>query len=527
VIRVPAATLIVGLAVTAVLALVSQAQYNDNEKRLLGLRVRDAGALVTASLPATETPLASLAELANATNGNVQRFKRFVAPYVAGARPQFTSVSLWRLSSPASGPVAVAGVEPKLAASPARAASLFAEAAQTKTLSIVGFLAPPDRRLGYAFLTPGAADGYVAYAEIPLPADRRSRLQRRSAFANLDYAIYLGTDQRPQNLLVTNLSHVPPPEPSSAETLPFGDTALTLVMSSRVPLAGSLPERLPWLIAGLGALLSVAAAAMTLRLSQRRRDAERLAASLERSASENRRMYAEQRGIAQTLQHALLPDALPQIPGIVARARYEAGEEGVDIGGDWYDVIELPDGRLMLVVGDVSGRGLSAATTMASLRYAIRAYAAQSDTPAQILTKLSRLVSVADSGQLATVLCALVDVEAHQITIASAGHLPPLLLGDGVGRYVETDVGLPIGVEPGVAYPSTTVAAPASATFVAFTDGLVELRGESIDAGLERLRAAATGDTAELSELLSRLVTDLPHGSSEDDIAIVGVRWTS
>ena len=116
--------------------------------------------------------------------------------------------------------------------------------------------------------------------------------------------------------------------------------------------------------------------------------------SLERIAEENRRLYSEQRTIAQTLQHALLPEALPKIQGVETGARYEAGVEGVDIGGDWYDLIALDDHRLLLVVGDVSGRGVRAAATMASLRYAIHAYAAQNDPPATILTKLSKLVNV-------------------------------------------------------------------------------------------------------------------------------------
>ena len=126
--------------------------------------------------------------------------------------------------------------------------------------------------------------------------------------------------------------------------------------------------------------------------------------------------------------------------------------EGVDIGGDWYDVIDLEDGRLLLVVGDVSGRGLRAATTMAALRYAIHAYAAQHDAPTEILTKLSYLLDVADSGQLATILFALVDIDRREISVTSAGHLPPLLIQNGDGHYVHTEVGLPIGVEPGASY---------------------------------------------------------------------------
>ena len=522
----PAATLIIGLVVTLALALVSHSQYTSNETRLLKLRVRDAGALVTAATPNIETPLASAAELADATNGNVQKFKRFAAPYLlTGALHQFASVSLWKLSALNAGPVAVTGTPPKLAASPSAAAAFLAKAAHTPTLSVTGLLQPPSARLGYAYAT--TSGGYVAYGESLLPASRRSRLQSNSAFANLDYAIYLGAGQRPQQLLVTNLAHLPPPPPMDAETLPFGTSSVTLVMSSRVPLAGSLPQRLPWIIAVLGVLLSIAAALLTLRLTQRRRDAEQLAGELDVSARENRRLYAEQRGIAQTLQHALLPEKLPQVPGMVASALYEAGEQGVDVGGDWYDLIEVGHRSLLLVVGDVSGRGLRAATTMASLRYAIRAYAAQGDAPEQILNKISRLVNVAESGQLATVLCAVVDVDARRITVTSAGHLPPLLISNGQSSYVDAEIGVPIGVESGSSYASTTISAPEGATFVAFTDGLVELRGESLDQGLARLREVATRQSAGLPDLLSTLVCELPHGSSEDDIAIVGVRWTS
>ena len=180
------------------------------------------------------------------------------------------------------------------------------------------------------------------------------------------------------------------------------------------------------------------------------------------------------------------------------------------------------------MVGDVSGRGLRAATTMASLRYAIRAYAAQSDEPAEILTKIGRLVDVAETGQLATVLCAIVDREDRQLSVTSAGHLPPLLLADGDSRFVEAAVGLPIGVEEDTVYYPTTVTVPPEATVVAFTDGLVEIRGRDHRSrpanGCARPRR---GHDVGLPELLGRLVSELTNGRSEDDIAIVGVRWTS
>jgi len=167
---------------------------------------------------------------------------------------------------------------------------------------------------------------------------------------------------------------------------------------------------------------------------------------------------------------------------------------------------------------------------MASLRYAIHAYAAQHDPPEAILRKLSRILSVSDGGQLATVLCALIDIEAHTITLASAGHLPPLLMDGGDAAYLDTDVGVPIGVENDVSYTSRTLTAPAHATFLAFTDGLAERRGEQLDDGLDRLLAAATANSADgggaLQDLLDRLLGELRPGSQSDDTAIVGLRWT-
>jgi serine phosphatase RsbU (regulator of sigma subunit) len=522
----PAVALIVGLLVTAALAVVSQGQYVNNEKQLLRLRVRDAGALLSEAVPSSQTPLASTAELADATGGNAQKFRRFVAAYVGSKPHPFVSMSLWSVTNPGRGPLAVAGLPPKLSDSQSRVAPFFARVATSPTMSVIGLLGSPDPRIGYGFSTPGVPGGFAVYGESLLPANRESRYQSTSAFAGLNYALYLGHDAYAPDLLVTDQKAGPLRGQTASVSVPFGDTALTLVMKARGSLAGALPEDLPWIIAVAGLALTIAAAFATLRLTERRRHAEQLAGRLEVTAAENERLFGEQRDIAQTLQHALLPDVLPQIPGMQASAVYEAGEHGVDIGGDWYDVLDVGERRVLMVVGDVSGRGLQAASTMAALRFAIHAYAAQNDPPATILRKLSGLLDVTDSGQLATILCALVDLERREITVTSAGHLPPLLITDGAARYLKIDVGPPIGVQAGVLYAPTTSELPPSGTLIAYTDGLVEIRGEDLDQGLARLREAATGDDGSLSDLLSKLITGLRDGPIEDDTAMVGLRWT-
>ena len=514
----PAATLLVGLLLTAALALGAAAQYRHNERRLLTLRVRDAGTVFTTALPQIQTSLASAAELAAATNGDLRKFRRYVMPLVGSGR-QFILVSLWRRDRVAAGPLVTVGVPP-IIGRPA-ASALFAAAARSRRLAVAGLLDGPSPRIGYAYVAPAPAGGFVVYAASALPPNRRSPVQRTSAFAGLDYALYLGRSERTSDLLLTSVPRLPLTGRKAAETIPFGDSSLRLVMTARHPLAGTLPQRLPWIIAIGGVLLTGAFSAAAAGLARRRRDAERLAA-------ENRRLYAEQRGIAQTLQHSLLPDELPTVAGVQASARYEPGVRGVDVGGDWYDTIPRGEDRLLLVVGDVSGRGLAAATTMAALRYAVRGYAAQGDTPAEILSKLSDLLSVDRDGQLATVLCAELDIPRRELVLASAGHLPPLLLAGDRGEYLRCHVGLPVGVQHDAAYNSATIGVPAAATLLAFTDGLVERRRDpSIDGGLARLSAAATAREAPLDALLDAIVDALREDDAPDDIALLGIRWLS
>jgi serine phosphatase RsbU (regulator of sigma subunit) len=312
----------------------------------------------------------------------------------------------------------------------------------------------------------------------------------------------------------------------ASETLPFGDSSLTLVITPRGSLGGTFFQLLPWIIAVVGVVLAVAATLLTDRLTRRRERAELLAANLDRVAAENQRLYAEQRGIAEMLQHALLPEALPALAGTAAAARYVPGTSGIEIGGDWYDLIVQRDATALLVIGDVAGRGVRAATTMASLRFAVLAYAAESDDPAELLWKLSRFPGA--QGSFATVLCARLDVRERRITVASAGHLPPLVVAGGTADYVPLKVGVPIGAGAGE-YEDVTVAAPPRATFIAFTDGLVERRGEVIDQGLERLRHIAAASAAlALEDLLTTLVAELPvDGGQEDDTAVLAVRWTA
>ncbi len=517
--------LVVGLAVTAALALTSLALYNRNETRLLNLRVRELGSVLSAAVISTQTPLASAAELADATGGNPQKFRAFMAPYVGPGR-QFASASLWPLTGTHLAPSTVVGATPVLLSLPEQARRFFARAKHESLLNVTGLLSSSKPGLGYDYATPGVKHGFAAYAESPLPADRRSKLASNSAFADLNYVLYLGRTRRSEDLLVTSLRHPPATGREASDVVPFGDDEFTLVITPLGSLGGTFFQSLPWIIAAVGVLLSLAAALGTDRLARRRQHAEGLARDLDRVATENREMYAEQRSIAETLQHALLPDELPELAGLQVSALYVPAASGIDVGGDWYDIVAAGEGQVFVMIGDVSGHGLRAATTMASLRHAALAYAAQDYSPAAVLSKLSDFVNSTAHDYFATMLCALIDVPAHRLTLSSAGHIAPLILDGEQARFVEFEVNVPIGVRRVSPYGEATISVNPDTTLIAFTDGLVERRGEILDTGLARLRDAAGAQGLALSELLRALARELSSDDDHhDDTAIVGVRW--
>ncbi len=518
-------TVSVGLIVTGVLTWLAWSQYNQNENRLLSLRTREAGSVLSSTLPAIETPLASAAELAEITHGNVAQFQQYMASYV-GTGKSFVSASLWPVHQSPVRPLAVEGVAPDLASGSVRATNLFSGTSTEPLLRVIGLLHRGDFRLGYAYFAPGSKPSYAVYAESALPEDRRSPISSTSAFSGLNYALYLARSARSVDLLATSSQRLPLAGRTSSTVVPFGDNAFDLVMSPKAPLGGDLAARLPWILAVTGGGLSLVGGIFTERLIRRRRDAEQLALRLDQVAKENERLYAEQRDLAEGLQHALLPEVLPEVDQLEIGARYVPGVEGLEIGGDWYDVIAIDDQHTLLVVGDVSGRGLRAATVMASLRYTIRAYAAQHDSPEVIITKLSSLMKLEEGDRFATVLGILIDTENRELVIVNAGHLPPLLLDDSGGNFLTTALGVPAGILSPGPYSAVTVAMPAQGTLVAYTDGLVERRGENLDVGLNRLHDVAVEADGSLDGLLTALVSGLADDGNNDDTAILAVRWT-
>jgi len=242
------------------------------------------------------------------------------------------------------------------------------------------------------------------------------------------------------------------------------------------------------------------------------------------AAIETRALAIEQAAAAQ-LERSLLPAKLPNYEGLEFAARYVATEDR-SIGGDWYDLFRVPSGALWVVVGDVAGHGLNAAVVMGRIRSALRAYSLIEPSPAGVLDLVDLKVKHFEIDTIATVICAVLEPPYESMTVAMAGHPPPVIAAPGEPAFLaEVEVSPPIGTNAGSPRWSTTVALPPGAVVAFYTDGLIERRGEVIDVGLERLRQAVESGPA---DLVARDIMrhQLRGFVPRDDIALVVMRRT-
>ncbi len=244
-------------------------------------------------------------------------------------------------------------------------------------------------------------------------------------------------------------------------------------------------------------------------------------------ALDRARHFESERSIAETLQRSVLPVSLPRVAGVQIAARYLPGTQGLDIGGDWFDAVELRDGRLGLVVGDVVGKGVHAAANMGQLRNALRAISVERLKPPSALARLDRLASDGLDSTFATVVYAVFDPAAGVLRHSSAGHPPPVIaFPDGRVELLEGGRGLPLGTGLGAKYRQSVVELPAGSILVLYTDGLVERRGDSIDEGIDALVAAMREAPLDAEQMLEHVLDELVEGADRaDDIAILAARF--
>ncbi|MGW1408151.1 ATP-binding SpoIIE family protein phosphatase [Streptomyces sp. NPDC002403] len=257
-------------------------------------------------------------------------------------------------------------------------------------------------------------------------------------------------------------------------------------------------------------------------------------------------------GVAETerelslgLQRSMMPTLGPDIPGMTVAARYIPTGGGLQVGGDWYDMIPLPNGRIALIIGDVQGHDVRAAGLMGQLRIALRAYASEGHRPDAVLSRASRFLSgltdayedgEATGPRFATCLYAEVDPESGTLDIARAGHPDPVVTtADGTAMIRQTEGGLPLGVEEDADYPTSRLTLEPGETIMLCTDGLIETGGHDMFSGWDRLRPVLEQHTTDLEKLADALVQAV-HGPTshyttgpladrrEDDIALLLLR---
>ncbi len=252
-----------------------------------------------------------------------------------------------------------------------------------------------------------------------------------------------------------------------------------------------------------------------------------LAADRMAVAIEHARLYEREHTIAETLQRSLLPNIVPSVPGLTVAARYLPASAESQVGGDWYDVLELPTGGLALSIGDVSGHGIQAAALMGQLRNALRLAALRGEDAGSAMASVDRLLQSQRPREdsIATAVFARLNGDGHTLELASAGHPPPLIVRpDGSVGYIDPPRSVPLGV------PATTErltgsceVAPGSLV-VLYTDGLVERRGVPISEGLERLASAAATASHDPEAACDHLVRAMLGGEGPaDDVALLAV----
>jgi serine phosphatase RsbU (regulator of sigma subunit) len=505
--------LTLSLLITAALTVTSAVSYANNERSLTALQTRLTASVLQTAQPQLQAILGRVIGLTAAARSPAATFRSAITGELTPAGP-FASATL---AVVADGQVRVldhVGSAPIQGLTSTATTELFLEAARSTSLLTTRAVAPGEQKLGYLLSARGPAGMYVVGASQELAEGAHIKVPAGSADSNLNFALYFGSTIKPANLIESNVGRLPLTGTVSKATVPFGNNVLTLVASPRDSLAGAWAEYLPWGILGLGILLSVAAGAAVENLTRRRTTAEAL--------------YRQQRNVSETLQHALLPRRLPTVAGWQFAARYLPATHGAEIGGDWYSVVEIDDHRFALVVGDVSGHDIAAAGVMGALRYSIRTLARLGIPPDEVLDRTRTEIDVTTDDHFATALVGVIDIRTNELILASAGHLPPLMIDRRGARFIDVVPGVPLGVRGAPRPRPVAVHLSPGSTLVAFTDGLIEQRNQSLDAGLSDLLAAATAASGleQPDELITHLVTTLTAHGQEDDIAVLAVRFS-
>lgn len=241
-------------------------------------------------------------------------------------------------------------------------------------------------------------------------------------------------------------------------------------------------------------------------------------------ALERARLYEGERQVAAILQRSLLPARLPAVDGVEIAVRYLPAA-GLEAGGDFYEALPLPGGRIGIAVGDVVGRGATAAAAMGQLRSALRAFALFGEEPGAVLRQLSAFAETVDGAMAATAVFAQLDPQRRELRYACAGHpWPALIRSDGTADFLREGRGVPLGCVPDPVYAEAVVTLEPGSSLLLYTDGLTERRGEDITKSYERLlRTLAARHEGDLAAMLDEVVDEVGEDAPLDDVALLAV----
>ena len=384
-----------------------------------------------------------------------------------------------------------------------------------RTDKLVSSRVVSGRRLLFALGPPTAPAGTVLYREQMLGPVAPPRQAGTAPFSELEVTLYATTNAEVPQVLVSTTKQLPLTGSVHRQLIDVGTARWLLAVKARRPLVGSLTSKAPWFTLGVGVLGALLIAAVVETSARRRQSAMAL--------------YETEHQVAETLQRSLLPK-LPGLPGLDLAARYIASGAGQQVGGDWFDVFPIAGGRVGLVVGDVIGHDLTAASEMAQIRSALRAYAVDGDAPSEVITRLDRLVDALRLTQLVTVFYGVLDPPDSSgrrlLRYSNAGHLPPIVRrADGSIEAIVDGSSAVLGAPMTIEHTQGEHHVATGDVVVMFTDGLVEVPGGSLDDGLARLGdtiARPGGDDAEA--MCEQVLEGMTPGTLRDDIALLAVR---
>lgn len=504
-----------GVALSLAVALSSVTATQARHSELLQSQLNGVSSEVSSTVNSIQAPLVAADRVAESVQ-QLNAFRLVVSSQV-GSDLAFRSMLLFDMSGAHQRLIASLGAPSDFLAAPAREQrQLLTRFAPGNSLAVVALWRAPVRALGFVEYLPGAPFPRALYAETTVPADSKLVISSSSALYGLDFAMYLGSSTVRRTLIESTV-RTPVRGVTASTTVPFGTQFVTVISVLKGAEAAQLFAGTPRSILLWGSLLALLCAVAVQWFAHRRQ----LAAG--HVLHSTQQLHAE-RTVSQTLQRALLPDEYLEFDGVEIAAAYRAGTANLEVGGDWYDAIGVDEDTVVFAVGDVSGRGLRAATVMSSLRHAIRAYAVRGDDPATILQGLGPLVQIERDHCFATVLIMKLTVSSGVLTVASAGHLAPVIGDESGSRLIELHVSPPVGVNSGSVVSALTTTLSRGALLLAYTDGLVERRSELIDDGLGRLVRSVDPTAPSIDRLIDSLMETMVPATLGDDVAVLAVR---